>query len=700
MVGWSITTGRPIPGKVPRKVAQKGSTSGRQANQSPRRTRSSKVHQPQAPASRVPQALPDKSSSGSSIGSDDSIMREIDEVPEVPSSEEEGNSSPAVKVLPRDPRTSPSFAGSGARSPPISFEDVAEDVATAAVIKVVEDSPTSPSDLNPPPQPADDPVIQPGAPLPQQKGKRVAPGAEEGPESKKLRAQRDSSFMLGRILAMAKVYTPPGNQNPPTTASLLALTMSVASPVEPVAHPEAEGSPGVNIIGGDEIPGRGSPIQSPLRAEPDTFSQEFNKLQEEVASDREALGQVSPTPAFSIGPESSTPIPVPTSPQASTSVLPSDSATAGRRQDFQIHGLAGCPLEALNSLVTPDYSPLFGELPVEGYAEQLTGKILQFAVDVATSWKSLREPEQDQREAIQSLQARVKELEEESRGQRRALAESEKHRLRLQKLSELQESTLQSTLTSCERMVHDMEILEGNLSEAQARLKGALSEKAKLEATLGVELQSSGSLRATVQSLQAENSELKSELQSTRAARDRALIDNEKLAEERNQALSEKGIALTARDRVTSELEQAIADKKQALDEQTSAYQERREAVERMEELHLQVVELTRELSQVPELRDTSWAVGFNWGFEHLRGVARSAPPGDESFKDLDISTIQIPDEALETMAKLGVDQFPHVTDWSPKTSKPSPAGNSESGSTSSSSREEAPSSSRPGHPG
>jgi hypothetical protein len=150
--------------------------------------------------------------------------------------------------------------------------------------------------------------------------------------------------------------------------------------------------------------------------------------------------------------------------------------------------------------------------------------------------------------------------------------------------------------------------------------------------------------------------------------------------------LSEKGVALTARDQVKSELEQAIADKKQALDLQISAFEERREAMERIEELHLQVVELTRELSRVLKLRDASWAVGFNWGFEHYRGVAKSAPTGDESFKDLDISTIQIPDEALETMAKLGVDQFPHVTDWSPKTSQPAPARNSEPGSTSSAS--------------
>jgi hypothetical protein len=164
------------------------------------------------------------------------------------------------------------------------------------------------------------------------------------------------------------------------------------------------------------------------------------------------------------------------------------------------------------------------------------------------------------------------------------------------------------------------------------------------------------------------------------------LSDKEKLSEERDQALSEKGVALTARDQARSELEQAIADKKRAIDLQISALEERREAVERIEELHLRVVELTRELSQVPELRDSSWAVGFNWGFEHYRSVAKSAPPGDESFKDLDIGTIQIPDAALETIARLGVEQIPHVTDWSQKSSQPVPAGNSDSRSTSSTS--------------
>jgi chromosome segregation ATPase len=151
-------------------------------------------------------------------------------------------------------------------------------------------------------------------------------------------------------------------------------------------------------------------------------------------------------------------------------------------------------------------------------------------VDVATSWRSLQDSEQGQSESIQALRARVEELEEASREQRRALAESEKHWLKLQKLSELRESTLQSTLNSCERMVKDMEVLEDRVSTTQTRLKASLSEKVKLESTLEVELQSSGSLRATIQYLQAKNSMLKSELHLTQAAKDQALSDKEKLS--------------------------------------------------------------------------------------------------------------------------------------------------------------------------
>jgi len=183
--------------------------------------------------------------------------------------------------------------------------------------------------------------------------------------------------MVGRILAMAKIYAPPSSQNPPITVSLPAPTAPETPPADSVACPEPEPIPGVEVVVEGEVPPSGSPIHPSLREEPDTFSQEFDKLQEEVASEREALEQGSTIFASPSRPESPVPIPDHAVPQASTSVLPDVYAAAGRRQDFRTDELAGCPLEALNSLVSPDYSPLFGQLPVESYAEQLTGKILQ-----------------------------------------------------------------------------------------------------------------------------------------------------------------------------------------------------------------------------------------------------------------------------------------------------------------------------------
>jgi uncharacterized protein (DUF3084 family) len=216
-------------------------------------------------------------------------------------------------------------------------------------------------------------------------------------------------------------------------------------------------------------------------------------------------------------------------------------------------------------------------------------------------------------------------------------------------------------------MVKDMELLEEKVSAAQTRLKISLFERAKLEAKLEVKLQSACSMRATIQSLQSENSALKSDLLSTQAKRNKVIFDREKFSEERDQALSEKGVVLTARDQTISRLEQAIEEKKWAIGLQDSAIEERKEVVERIKELHLQVVKLKKELSQVPELRDSSWAIGFNWGFENYRGMAKNAPPDNDSFKNLDISSIQIPDMALEALARLRVGQFPHVTDWSQK---------------------------------
>jgi hypothetical protein len=305
-------------------------------------------------------------------------MREIDEVVEASSEGEEGNSSPAVTILPRDHRTGPPSPSLSARSPPISFEDVAEDVVAAAVLaEVVECSIVSPVEPNPPSRPAEGSAVRHEV-LPQKKkGKRVASETDEGPEPKRLRAQRNSGFMVDRILAMAKVYAPPSSRNPPMATSLPASTTPVLSSDDPVIRPEAGLTFGVEVIEGNEVlPGR-SPTHSILGEDPDTFSQEFNKLQEEVASEREAFEQASPTLISSTGPESPALVSTHAVPGTSTSAPPTTPVTTGRRPDFQTEGLAGCPLEALSSLVTSDYSPQFGQLPVEGYAEQLTGKILQ-----------------------------------------------------------------------------------------------------------------------------------------------------------------------------------------------------------------------------------------------------------------------------------------------------------------------------------
>jgi hypothetical protein len=152
--------------------------------------------------------------------------------------------------------------------------------AAATPIDVAERSTVSSTDSNLPPRPAEGPVVPHDVPVLQQKGKRVTPGTDEGPESKKLRAQRDSGFMVGQILALAKVYAPPSSQNPPTAMSFPRGTAPVAPPVDPVACLGAEPNSGDEVVVGGGVPSSGSPAPSLPGGEPDTFSQEFNKLQE------------------------------------------------------------------------------------------------------------------------------------------------------------------------------------------------------------------------------------------------------------------------------------------------------------------------------------------------------------------------------------------------------------------------------------
>jgi hypothetical protein len=250
-------------------------------------------------------------------------------------------------------------------------------VTVAVLTEVVGCFTVSPVEPSPPSQPAEDLAVRHEALSQKQKGKRVASETDEGPEPKRLQAQRDSGFMVDRILAMAKVYAPPRSRKPPMATSLPASATPVPFSDDPVDRLEAGPIFGVDVTEGDEVLPGGSPTHPLLGKDPDTFSQEFNKLQEEVASEREALEQASPTVISSTRPESPALISTREVPGASTSAPPTTPVTTGRRPDFRTEGLAGCPLEALNYLITPDYSPQFRQLSVEGYAEQLTGKILQ-----------------------------------------------------------------------------------------------------------------------------------------------------------------------------------------------------------------------------------------------------------------------------------------------------------------------------------
>jgi hypothetical protein len=245
-------------------------------------------------------------------------MREIDEVAEASTEGDEGNSSLIVTIL-RAGTLSPAL---GPRSPPASFEDFIEETVTTTLTEAAGRYAASPVEPDPLPQLVVGPSAQLKAPSIKQKGKRVAPNADEGPEHKRLHANRDSRFMVGRILAMAKVFTPPSSQNPPTAISSLGLVAPLHSPGVPVARSEAGPTIAVDSVREEEVPLRKSPTSPSLGEDQDNFSLEFNRLQEEVASKREVFEKGSSVPILSTGPKSPTPITTLVVPETSTSSRP------------------------------------------------------------------------------------------------------------------------------------------------------------------------------------------------------------------------------------------------------------------------------------------------------------------------------------------------------------------------------------------
>jgi hypothetical protein len=185
---------------------------------------------------------------------------------------------------------------------------------------------------------------------------------------------------------MAKAFAPPRSHNLPTTTSSPGLAAPLHSPGVPVAPSEAGPILAADSVGEREVPSRKSPTSPSLREDQDDFSLEFTRLQEEVASDREALERGSPVSLLQTGPES--PAPATTCAILGTSTSPPSipPPQAGSWSDFQIEGLIGCPLEALSSLVTPEHIPKFGHIQAKDYAELLTGKILQVHNLINPNW--------------------------------------------------------------------------------------------------------------------------------------------------------------------------------------------------------------------------------------------------------------------------------------------------------------------------
>lgn len=262
-----------------------------------------------------------------------------------------------MTILPSDPRAGVLSPTLEPRSPPASFEDFVEETTAAILTEAAGHSVASPNEPGPLPQLAMGLFDQLATSSPKQNGKRVAPDTDEGPEHKRLHANRDSGIMVGRILAMAKVFAPPNSRSPSTTVPSLGITGPLRSSGIPVARSEVGPTTATDRIMEEEIPPRKSLPSPSLGEDQDNFSQEFDRLQEKVASEREVLEGGVSVPILPTGPDPSAPVLTRSVPETSSSALPTSPPLTGPRSNFLTEGLTGCPLEALSSLVTPEYVP-------------------------------------------------------------------------------------------------------------------------------------------------------------------------------------------------------------------------------------------------------------------------------------------------------------------------------------------------------
>jgi hypothetical protein len=187
------------------------------------------------------------------------------------------------------------------------------------------------------------------------KGKEIVCGDDGGQPPKRICAERDSNFMVGRILEMAQKFPHPShlvsNQVPQT------LLVPILASEEPIRTP-------IEVIEVSEGGGVASKDTTPLQHREegaDDFSEEYEWIRAKVALGRQYTGPVEGTAEGLTlrGPYGF--------------IMRASESDPHRRPHtcFKWKKFWGCPLEALGNVILEGFSEAFGQVDAKIYAKAL-----------------------------------------------------------------------------------------------------------------------------------------------------------------------------------------------------------------------------------------------------------------------------------------------------------------------------------------
>jgi uncharacterized coiled-coil DUF342 family protein len=255
---------------------------------------------------------------------------------------------------------------------------------------------------------------------------------------------------------------------------------------------------------------------------------------------------------------------------------------------------------------------------------------LQHVVNFAATWMNFEEYESTDPEPETELRARVAELENKVGAQDLIVAAQNIELSEAQR----QRETYKKHARECEETLH------ASLENAEVLTRDIGSLKAELETS-----------RTHLAASQAARASLASELQTAQVKEKKTLAENARVIAERDEALSEREDAR----RQLKELRVQCDGLRQKL-----------------KAFKAKVTRLSEQLSLVPWLRNSSWSVGFNWGFENFRTLALNASQYKNiSIRTVSVNFLRIPAEGMASLGRLGVEYFPDVLDWSEHAPRP-----------------------------